>query len=185
MICFFSKRPVGIISCLLFYFRSKEGHHCRVSGLVQRSGKNPGHQRTWEFLIQLQQTKQRGILNFFDQLLHYLKCLGTWDPGIFFWHNVLPGYSRITAVIQWGKICQLYQGLLFFGAELLPQILQLVPCNGDPVFQLAQIFVFRHPEMSNLSIIIEMHFQIQVLEKQGNYVLSLPDYQDIFIPFPV
>ena len=63
------------------------------------------------------------------------------------------------------------------------QIFQLISCNGDPIFQLTQIFISRHPEMTDLPIVIKINLQIQHSEKQGDYVLPLPYYQYIFIPF--
>ena len=131
----------------------------------------------------MQQPKQRKIPGFFCQPFHYLKCCCRRLPGVFLWHNILFRHCRITTIIQRWKVRQLHKCPFFFCTKLFSQIFQLISCNGDPIFQLTQIFISRHPEMTDLPIVIKINLQIQHSEKQSDYVLPLPYYQYIFIPF--
>ena len=71
------------------------------------------------------------------------------------------------------------QSSLFRGAIFRPQIFAFIPENRNPIFQLPQIFISRHPEMRDFSIIIEMHLQIQIFKQQRHRVIALPDHQHI------
>ena len=123
--------------------------------------------------VSLQPPQQTFIPCFFNELFHHNHCLFGRIPRIFHRDNIFCRNCRITGIVQRRKMYQFCKFPFCITCCLFSKIFTFITQNRQTVFQNPQILIPFHPEMSHISVIIEIHLQQKILEENGHNRFAL------------